>query len=105
MIPVTILAVALSWSEDEQMMRPAPLFTLAELLPPRPAWMAAAACRDRPDVTWFPEKGQSTAPAKAICSECPSKVPCLAFALETEADGVWGGTSVKERRAAQRRAS
>ncbi len=73
--------------------------TLADLLPPRPTWMVASACRDRPDVTWFPERGESAAPAKAVClSECPCQAACLAYAIETDAVGIWGGTSDRERR-------
>ncbi len=61
--------------------------------------MASGACRERPDVNFFPVQGQTAAPAKAICRECPTRARCLEYALETAADGVWGGTSTKERRA------
>ncbi|MDP8937329.1 MAG: WhiB family transcriptional regulator [Actinomycetota bacterium] len=46
---------------------------------------ALGLCRDRPDVTWFPEKGQSAAPAKAVCAGCPTRAPCLEYALGTAA--------------------
>lgn len=87
--------MALTRSDVEWLMIPeAPeLLALADLLARRPAWMAAGACRDRADVTWFPNKSQSAAPAKAVCAECPSRAPCLAFALDLDADGVWGGTN------------
>ncbi len=64
--------------------------TLADFLPARPAWMAQGACRNRPDLTWFPERGQSAAPAKAVCAGCPQKAPCVAYAIEADAVGVWG---------------
>ena len=42
---------------------------------------------------------EQTEVAKAFCRSCPSKVPCLAFALEARQElGVWGGTSPEERR-------
>ncbi len=37
--------------------------------------------------------------AQAVCDSCPSKDPCLQFALMTNQDtGIWGGTSEEERR-------
>lgn len=47
---------------------------------------------------WFPERGESTAPAKAICARCPVIEPCLQWALENREEGIWGGTSGRERR-------
>ena len=36
---------------------------------------------------------------KAVCAACPVKELCLEFALETrEAEGIWGGTTARERR-------
>lgn len=64
----------------------------------RPAWQADALCHEHPDVTWFPGRGQSTAPAKAICGRCLVRSECLAYALEHDLQGVWGGTSDAERR-------
>jgi WhiB family redox-sensing transcriptional regulator len=53
---------------------------------------------------FFPEKGGSTAPAKAVCARCPVQEPCLQYALDHPVDGVWGGTSVRERQALARAA-
>lgn len=37
--------------------------------------------------------------AKQVCEPCPVKAPCLAFALmNKEPEGVWGGTTLKERK-------
>ena len=69
-----------------------------------PPWMKRGACvgaRD-PDV-WFPEKGGSPEPARAICARCPVRDKCLVWALEHEDYGIWGGTTEKERRAIKRR--
>jgi WhiB family redox-sensing transcriptional regulator len=39
------------------------------------------------------------AAAKLVCCGCPSRVPCLEFALSTNQDsGVWGATSEEDRR-------
>ena len=68
----------------------------------RPAWWAEAACRGRPEVNFFPEQGQSAAPAKAICAGCPAREACLAFAVEEGCDfGVWGGQGVADRKKAR----
>lgn len=80
--------------------------TLAEVLPSRPGWMAAASCRDRPDVTFFPELGHAARAAREVCAGCPVKAPCLAYALaEPDLAGVWGGTTSRERAALRRKAS
>lgn len=36
--------------------------------------------------------------AKAICALCPVIADCLQMAYEEEADGIWGGTTARERR-------
>ena len=73
-------------------------------LPPRPAWWAQAACRQRPDVNFFPELGESTARAKAVCSACEARDACLAFAEAEGLDhGVWGGLSPQQRRDMRKR--
>ena len=49
---------------------------------------------------WFPDKGGSNRQAKAICEGCPLRQECLDFALTEGLDhGIFGGLSVKERRA------
>jgi len=39
---------------------------------------------------------------KAICAECPLKLDCLTYAIETGQHGIWGGTTENERRAIRR---
>ena len=39
---------------------------------------------------------------KAICNECPMKLDCLTYALETGQHGIWGGTTENERVAIRR---
>jgi WhiB family redox-sensing transcriptional regulator len=48
---------------------------------------------------FFPERGQSDKPAKAICATCPVREECLDYALGTKVEhGIWGGTSENQRR-------
>lgn len=64
-----------------------------------PEWMNHAACRGTDPEAYFPEKGQSTADAKKVCSGCPVRAECLLDALDRrDAWGIWGGLSVNERR-------
>jgi WhiB family redox-sensing transcriptional regulator len=75
---------------------------LAELLElaRRPAWHRYAACRGQGVAAWFPARGQSLDAARAVCAGCSVREECLAAALEVPAhddNGVWGGTSVRER--------
>lgn len=66
-----------------------------------PAWMKDALCRDHPEVTFFPDLGQSARPAKRVCDDCLVKRQCREWSLEQgpELDGVWAGMSQLERRA------
>ena len=77
---------------------------LLELLTTRPSWWRDAACRKAPpDVTWFPELGQSTARAKAYCARCAVADECGAFAAAQDGlAGVWGGRSARAWRAERR---
>ena len=62
-------------------------------------------CRDKDPDLWFPEfdertkeYGQQAAKAIAVCDVCPIKEVCLAYGLEFEDYGVWGGTTPSQRR-------
>jgi len=52
---------------------------------------------------FFPRKITQAAVdyAKAHCRRCPVRVPCLAYALANDADGIWGGTTAAERQEMQ----
>jgi WhiB family redox-sensing transcriptional regulator len=55
-------------------------------------------CLEYPELTWFPERGQSSAPAKAVCGRCLVQRECLGYALaDPDLMGVWGGISMRER--------
>lgn len=68
-----------------------------------PAWRHDGACNGVVDDRFFPERGQSTRPAKDICAGCKVRETCLEYALENgEKFGIWGGTSERERRRIRR---
>ena len=59
---------------------------------------ASALCAQVDPTLWFPEKGQSSTAAKAICHRCDIEAACLTIALaDPEIEGIWGGTSQRER--------
>lgn len=71
------------------------------------AWQRDAACREavigrsiRSRVhAFFPDRGRPAERAKAVCATCPVWRECLEYALaDHEREGVWGGTTEKERR-------
>ena len=54
---------------------------------------------------FYPERGNRVAAdrAKAICGGCTARLDCLEYALRNnEEHGVWGGTTVSERRVLRR---
>lgn len=63
-------------------------------------WMDDAECRNTDSKLFFPERGRldDVDQAKAICAVCNVRTECLDFALKYhERDGIWGGTSGRER--------
>lgn len=43
--------------------------------------------------------------AKALCFSCDYRISCLLYALENKEIGIWGGTTERERRVMNRKAS
>lgn len=41
--------------------------------------------------------------AKEICSSCEQKIPCLAYGLQNEKFGIWGGFTERERKSLRRK--
>ncbi len=69
-------------------------------------WEERGLCRQVDSEIFFPDKGESTRPAKSICARCEVRTECLETAMRrNEAFGVWGGLSERERRALKRRAA
>ncbi|GAA1013526.1 transcription factor WhiB [Streptomyces sp. F-3] len=73
---------------------------------PRTNWRERGACRFEDPELFFPvgEGGLSLLQieqARAVCRRCPVLHECRAWALRNrEYDGVWGGMTAQERRAA-----
>ena len=62
-------------------------------------WQAEAACASGDPVGWYPSLGAIAPPQVfATCAACPVRRSCLAVALLWSEDGIWGGTTVNDRR-------
>lgn len=62
-------------------------------------WTERALCAQVDPEIFHVERGQSSKPAKKICSNCPVIEECLEYALRTDQRfGVFGGYSERERR-------
>ena len=74
-------------------------------------WMLRGKCAEEAEFDlsvaelFFPSPGgkEEAAEAKALCAQCEVKSACLAFAMSTAVDGIWGGTTAKERQQIRRR--
>lgn len=63
-------------------------------------WRKLAKCRGMDNALFFPERGEPTEPAKAVCRECPVTQECGEYAVSLNAkSGIWGGKSHRQRRA------
>ena len=78
---------------------------------PADHWRFEAACAGTDDRPFFPTRGSSTKVARLFCwgdgedqPECPVRLQCLNHAIENKENaGIWGGMSVRERRAEAKR--
>lgn len=62
-------------------------------------WQDLALCAEVDPELFFPDKGESSRPAKRVCAGCEVRAECLQYALDHgERFGVWGGLSERERR-------
>ncbi|MDQ1506493.1 MAG: WhiB family transcriptional regulator, redox-sensing transcriptional regulator [Actinomycetota bacterium] len=67
-------------------------------------WREVGSCRDSDPNLFYPvgrgrDALEQIEEAKAICRTCPSREPCLEFAVTfRQVLGIWGGTSAEERR-------
>jgi WhiB family redox-sensing transcriptional regulator len=71
-----------------------------DVIPPMSlSWREHAACRGVSTDVFYPVSDEDADIAKAICDQCPVREACLEFAItEREREGVWGGTTERERR-------
>ena len=78
---------------------------------PADHWRFEAACAGFDDRPFFPMRGSSTKEARLFCwgdgenrLECPVRLQCLNHAIDNKENaGIWGGMSVRERRAEAKR--
>lgn len=63
-------------------------------------WVADAVCATTDPELFFPDKGQPADKAKEICATCPVIEVCKSYAVNAPVvlQGVWGGTTERERR-------
>lgn len=63
-------------------------------------WQRHAACSIDPSTadTFFP-LGRPLKSVKEMCQHCPVVAECLAYAMDAELEGIWGGTTTKDREA------
>jgi WhiB family transcriptional regulator, redox-sensing transcriptional regulator len=67
------------------------------------SWRDYANCLGVDPDLFFPERGDTSADAKAVCRGCVVREECLEDALGNgERFGVWGGMSERERRVIRR---
>ena len=73
--------------------------TLQPVQAPVRNWRTLAACRGLDPVRFFPERGEDTRAAKAVCATCPVTTQCIEFAHAIgETEGIWGGLSGRQMR-------
>lgn len=64
------------------------------------AWQNSALCLEATstaDRLFFP-MGRPTHAVKKMCALCPVRGDCLSYALGAELEGIWGGTTDRERK-------
>lgn len=70
-----------------------------------PSWDQAA-CAGKDTEMFFPEGpkdfAKKIADAKAVCSGCPITAQCFSWAIENDEEGIWGGTTYRERQLLRR---
>lgn len=64
----------------------------------RPAWHADAACHEHPELSWFPERGESVVEPRAVCDGCLVRCECRSAGIDGREQGLWGGLSERNRR-------
>lgn len=69
------------------------------------SWMDAGLCAQTDPEAFFPDKSGTNTDAKRTCAACDVTAACLAYALDDPSlEGVWGGTSLRERQTMRRKA-
>lgn len=68
-------------------------------------WMDDALCREVGQELFFPEHASEISEPKQTCSLCTVRSECLDYALSLPfvVEGVWGGTTERQRRKLRQR--
>lgn len=64
-------------------------------------WVFDGLCYRSYSDLFFPPRGGATLPTRRICARCPVWEECLVYATFViyATDGIWGGSTVRERQA------
>ena len=61
------------------------------------SWRKNGNCQGLDPNLFFPDSGEKSNEAKAVCIDCPVKKTCLEYAVANGIEhGVWGGSSQRE---------
>lgn len=73
------------------------------MIPPYPDLDGSQLCAQTDPEAFFPEQqGSSPRPAKRMCAACPFLDACREYAIWHSVDGVWGGTTLRDRQKIRR---
>lgn len=67
------------------------------------SWRNFANCKDAPKDIFIINRGESSKPAFAYCSNCSVQKACLRYAIDNHCIGIWGNTTNKTRRNLRKR--
>lgn len=69
----------------------------------RAEWQQHGLCREMDPEFFFPQRGEDSDAAKAVCAGCPVQSECRDYALDMgEKHGIWGGLSERQRQPIRR---
>jgi WhiB family redox-sensing transcriptional regulator len=73
-----------------------------------PEWTGDEPCRQIDPELFYPSsfnavRTRDKALMREICDSCPSKEPCLMWAIRSEVEGWWAGTTPKDRKQLRRK--
>lgn len=60
-------------------------------------WRLEASCLGTDPEAFFPEKNEDYRYALKVCEHCDVRGKCLDYAIKHELDGIWGGTTLRQR--------
>lgn len=62
------------------------------------SWTEGSLCAQTDPELFFPKRADSPGKeAKRVCQSCDVSAECLAWALQAHPEGIWGGTTERER--------